>query len=73
MSVASSSVAAAREASRTFDRLLEHPRAVVGTLAAAQLAATLLLAASVPHNRWVWFHNGDQIWLTAQGWMLGHL
>ena len=73
MSVASSSVAVAREASRTFDRLLEHPRAVVGTLAAAQLAGTLLLAASVPHNGWVWFHNGDQIWLTTQGWMLGHL
>jgi hypothetical protein len=73
VSVASSSVAAAREASRTFDRLLEHPRAVVGTLAATQLAATLLLAASVPHNGWVWFHNGDQIWITTQGWMLGHL
>jgi len=73
VSVASSSVAAAREASRTFDRLLEHPRAVLGTLAAAQLAATLLLAASVPHNGWVWFHNGDQIWITTQGWMLGHL
>jgi hypothetical protein len=73
VSVASSSLAAAREASRTFDRLLEHPRAFLGTLAAAQLAATLLLAAAVPHNGWVWFHNGDQIWITTQGWMLGHL
>ena len=27
--------------------------------------------ASVPHNGWVWFHNGDQIWLTTQGWLLG--
>jgi hypothetical protein len=73
VSVASSSLAAAREASRTFDRLLEHPRAFLGTLTAAQLAATLLLAAAVPHNGWVWFHNGDQIWITTQGWMLGHL
>ena len=40
---------------------------------ATQLVATLLLAASVPHNGWVWFHNGDQIWITTQGWMLGHL
>jgi len=69
----STSVAAAREASRTLDELLEHPRVVLGTLAATQLAATILLAASVPHNGWVWFHNGDQIWITTQGWMLGHL
>ena len=73
MSVASTSVAAAREASRTVDVLLEHPRAVLATLASFQLVATLLLAASVPHNGWVWFHNGDQIWITTQGWLLGHL
>ncbi len=73
MSVASTSVAAARSVSRTLDGLLEHPRAVLGTLVAAQLVATILLAASVPHNGWVWFHNGDQIWITTQGWMLGHL
>ncbi len=73
MSVASTSVAAAREASRTVDVLLEHPRAVLASLASAQLVATLLLAASVPHNGWVWFHNGDQIWITTQGWLLGHL
>jgi len=58
---------------RTLDILLEHPRAVLGTLVAGQLGATLVLAASVPHNGWVWFHNGDQIWITTQGWMLGHL
>ena len=58
---------------RTLDRLLEHPRIVLGTLVATQLVATVLLAASVPHNGWVWFHNGDQIWITTQGWMLGHL
>ncbi len=73
MSVGSSSIAAARGAGRTLDVLLEHPRVVVGTLAATQLAATIVLAASVPHNGWVWFHNGDQIWITTQGWMLGHL
>ena len=25
------------------------------------------------HNGWVWFQGGDQIWLTTQGWLLGHL
>ncbi len=73
MSVVSTSTAAARGASRTLDGLLQHPRAVLGTLAATQVGATILLAASVPHNGWVWFHNGDQIWITTQGWMLGHL
>ena len=73
MSALSASVAAARGASRTLDGLLEHPRVVLGTLAAGQLVATLVLASSVPHNGWVWFHNGDQIWLTTQAWMLGHL
>ena len=24
-------------------------------------------------NGWVWFQGGDQIWLTTQGWLLGHL
>ena len=58
---------------RALDGLLDHPRIVLGTLAATQLVATILLAASAPHNGWVWFHNGDQIWITTQGFMLGHL
>ncbi len=73
MSAVSTSVAAARGASRTLDGLLEHPRVVLGALFAGQLVGTLVLAATVPHNGWVWFHNGDQIWITTQGWMLGHL
>ena len=66
-------MSAAREAGRTLDYLLERPRVVLGTLAAAQIATTVLLALSVPHNGWVWFQGGDQIWLTTQGWLLGHL
>ncbi|MGH3134060.1 MAG: hypothetical protein ACRDNY_10040 [Gaiellaceae bacterium] len=73
MSVTSTTVAAARGAGRTFDVLLERPRTVVGTLIATQVAATVVLAFSVPHNGWVWFHNGDQIWITTQGWLLGQL
>ena len=73
MSVASASVGAAREAGRTVDYLLERPRAVLATLAGLQIAATTVLALSVTHNGWVWFQGGDQIWLTTQGWLLGHL
>ena len=73
MSVTSVSLGAAREAGRSVDYLLERPRAVLGTLASAQIAATVVLAFSIPHNGWVWFQGGDQIWLTTQGWLLGHL
>ena len=73
MSVASSSVAAAREAGRTVDRLLERPRAVVGTLIGLQIAATIVLALSVTHNGWVYFQGGDQIVNTTTGWLAGQL
>ncbi len=73
MSVASTSVAAARGAGRTLDRLLEHPRAVLGTLVGAQIAATLVLALTVTHNGWVYYQGGDQIWLSTAGWLLGLL
>jgi len=73
VSVASSSIGAAREAGRTVDQLLERPRAVLATLAGLQIAATAVLGLSVTHNGWVWFQGGDQIWLTTQGWLLGHL
>jgi hypothetical protein len=73
VSVASTSVTAVREAGRSVDYLLERPRAVLGALVVGQLAATAVLALSVPHNGWVWFQGGDQIWLTTQGWLLGHL
>ena len=71
MSVASATATAARGASRTVDRLLERPRAVLGTLIGAQIAATFVLALSVTHNGWVYFQGGDQIWLATQGWLLG--
>ena len=73
VSVTSVSLGAAREAGRSVDYLLERPRAVLGTLASAQIAAAVVLAFSIPHNGWVWFQGGDQIWLATQGWLLGHL
>ena len=73
MSVATVSVTAARGAGRTLDYLLERPRAVLVTLAGAQLVATLALAFRIEHNGWVYYHGGDQIWFTSTGWLLGSL
>ena len=71
MSVRTSAAAAAHWGARTVDRLLERPRAVLGTLVGVQIAATVVLALSVDHNGWVWFQGGDQIWMTTTGWLLG--
>jgi hypothetical protein len=73
VSVASASLAAARGAGRTLDRLVERPRLVLGTLVAAQLCLTLVFAASVAHNGWVYFQGGDQIVNTTTAWLLGQL
>ncbi|MGH3135642.1 MAG: hypothetical protein ACRDPV_04005 [Gaiellaceae bacterium] len=56
-----------------IDRLLDRPRAVLGTLVGAQIVGTAVLALSVTHNGWVFFQGGDQIWLATQGWLLGQL
>ena len=66
-------LAAARQAGRGVDWLLARPRIVVGSLIGAQIVAIGILAASIPHSGWVYFHNGDQIWITTQGWLLGQL
>ena len=73
MSVASAAATAADGVGRTADRLLERPRVVVGALAGVQVVATLVFALDVPHNGWVWFQGGDQIWLATQSWLLGQL
>ena len=73
MSVLSASLTTARGAGRTLDRLLERPRTVLATLAAAQILATLALALDVQHNGWVYYQGGDQIWFTSSGWLLGRL
>lgn len=71
MSARASALTAARSCGRAVDLLLERPRPVLGTLIAAQIALTLVLAVSVEHNGWVWFQGGDQIWMTTTGWLLG--
>ncbi len=70
VSVASSSLAAARGAGRTVDQLLERPRVVLGALIGIQIAATFVLALTVTHNGWVYFQGGDQIVNTTTGWLL---
>jgi len=69
----SAAIAAAHGVCRTVDRLLERPRAVLGTLVGAQIVGTVVLALSVTHNGWVYFQGGDQIWLATQGWLNGQL
>ena len=73
MSVATASLTAARGAGRTLDSLLERPRTVLGTLAGAQIAATMALALRIEHNGWVYYQGGDQIWFATTGWLLGRL
>jgi hypothetical protein len=73
VSVAASTVSAARWSGRTVDGLLERPRTVLASLIGLQVGATVALALVADHNGWVWFQGGDQIWLTTQGWLLGQL
>jgi hypothetical protein len=73
VSVAASTVSAARWSGHTVDRLLERPRTVLASLIGLQVGATIALAVVADHNGWVWFQGGDQIWLTTQGWLLGQL
>ena len=56
-----------------MDRLLERPRTVLGVLVCAQLAGTLLLTLTIPHNGWVFFQGGDQIGFSTTGWLAGQL
>jgi hypothetical protein len=62
-----------RAAVATVDRLLEHPVPVVAGLAGAQAAAAVAFSLGVPHNGWIWFQGGDQIWYSTSGWLLGGL
>src|SRR5688500_13314377 len=73
MSVAATSLAAARGAGRSLDHLLERPRTVLATLVGAQIAITVALALRVEHNGWGYFQGGDQIWFATSGWLLGML
>src|SRR5262249_44671179 len=71
VSVRRSAVAAARWGGRTIDHLRARPRAVLATLIVTQIATVAVLGLSIPHNGWVWFQGGDQIWITTTGWVLG--
>lgn len=64
---------AGRAIGRATDRLVAHPYRVVSALAAVQVAAVTVFALSIPHNGWIWFQGGDQIWYSTSGWLLGGL
>lgn len=73
MTVTSATVTVARGAGDLVDWLLARPRAVLCTLIAAQILATLGLASAATHNGWVYFQGGDQIGLTTTAWLVGRL
>jgi hypothetical protein len=62
-----------RTARSVLDRLLAHPIRVIAVLATVQVGAAITFALSAPHNGWVWFQGGDQIWYSTSGWLLGDL
>ena len=72
-SLADTATAAGQALVRAADWSLARPRAVLGTLVAAQVLSTLALALAVEHNGWVWFQGGDQIWTTTTGALIGRL
>jgi hypothetical protein len=68
-----SRVAPARRALRDVaDLLVLRRHVVLAGLVLAQVGLTIALALSVEHNRWLWYHGGDQIWLATSGWLLDH-
>ena len=68
VSVASTSVAAARGAGRTVDRLLDAPRAVLGDAHRRRRSSRRSCSRSPStHNGWVYFQGGDQIVNTTTG------
>jgi hypothetical protein len=54
------------------DLLVLRRHVVLAGLVLAQVGLTIALALSVEHNRWLWYHGGDQIWLATSGWLLDH-
>ena len=57
---------------RATDAATAHVRIALATIVVAQVALTVLLFASVEHNRWLTYQGGDQIWLVSTAWQLGH-
>ncbi|MSO57794.1 MAG: hypothetical protein EXQ77_02000 [Thermoleophilia bacterium] len=58
-------------AGRAFRAVALRRRSVAVTLAVAQVAVTVALALALPHNGWVWYAGGDQIWFTTYAALLG--
>ena len=58
---------------RLPDRLASRatPRNVVAATVAVQLLAVLVFALRTPHDGWLYYHGGDQLWYYAGAWLLG--
>src|SRR5687768_16974388 len=48
-----------------------EPRFVLAAMVALQLVAVLVFALATPHNGWLYFHGGDQLWYYGSAWLLG--
>lgn len=48
-----------------------EPRLVLAVIVALQLVSVLVFALATPHNGWLYFHGGDQLWYYNSGWLLG--
>ena len=48
-----------------------EPRFVLAVIVALQLVAVLVFALATPHNGWLYFHGGDQLWYYGSAWLIG--
>ncbi len=62
----------ARSALGALASFARRRRAVATVFVLAQIAVTIGVGLSTPHNGWVWYHGGDQIWFTTYADLLGH-
>ena len=55
---------------RAVSELVARPYVTLGVLVVVHWLAVLAYALTVRHNGWAYYQGGDQIWLTATGWLL---
>jgi hypothetical protein len=62
----------AERAGTAVSAVAERPRLALAGLVAVQWLAVLAFALTVPHNGWIYYQGGDQIWYATTAWELGH-
>jgi hypothetical protein len=48
-----------------------EPRTVFAATVVLQLLAVVVFALATPHDGWLYFHGGDQLWYYTGAWLLG--